>query len=395
MDDDDNLEEERQRIFTMVWERPATDVAKELGISDVALGKMCRQLQVPKPPRGYWAKIESGKKLRRPPLPAYRAELKERLRKESRSRTPIRLSKLQLEFLKFTLNELAANDIDTSSCELAYDGIRSVNPELAAQILILLQRRYEKWVAERTTARSINGAITSIGNLVDKLIPHARAQLLLFHRRSEDRNTRASNGPTISLRANQDFLVRITNLAHIARTSGLVYVVADMSALEHAWSVKHIYSPRAYSKAKTELCVSSNEVWIRADLNDDWYRDRFETVRLSLRDICPIELLPTNECKLPPKIRMSSIKRYAERLDALKKAEAIYDSLVNSTYDMNRTVPDEKLALFDRLWFTRGTNGPLTSARQAWHKIESDLEHWEQELEVESASLCRDVLGNV
>lgn len=75
MSDDDSLEEERQGLFAMVWERPATEVAKELGISDVALSKRCRRLQVPKPPRGYWARIATGQTPRWPPLPAYRAEI--------------------------------------------------------------------------------------------------------------------------------------------------------------------------------------------------------------------------------------------------------------------------------------------------------------------------------
>ncbi|MDR6633829.1 hypothetical protein J2X72_002629 [Phyllobacterium sp. 1468] len=30
----------------------SSEVAKELGISDVAVGKLCARLQVPKPPRG-------------------------------------------------------------------------------------------------------------------------------------------------------------------------------------------------------------------------------------------------------------------------------------------------------------------------------------------------------
>lgn len=34
----------RETLFALVWERPATEVAKELGISDVALGKLCRRL---------------------------------------------------------------------------------------------------------------------------------------------------------------------------------------------------------------------------------------------------------------------------------------------------------------------------------------------------------------
>jgi len=39
------------------------------GMSDVGLAKICRKLKVPKPAVGYWAKIEFGKKVPRPPLP--------------------------------------------------------------------------------------------------------------------------------------------------------------------------------------------------------------------------------------------------------------------------------------------------------------------------------------
>ncbi len=56
-----NTDPSREELFALVWERPATEVARELGISDVALGKLCRRLQVLKPPRGYWARVASGK----------------------------------------------------------------------------------------------------------------------------------------------------------------------------------------------------------------------------------------------------------------------------------------------------------------------------------------------
>ncbi len=42
----------REQLFALVWEKPTQDVAKELGVSDVAVGKLCSRLQVPKPPRG-------------------------------------------------------------------------------------------------------------------------------------------------------------------------------------------------------------------------------------------------------------------------------------------------------------------------------------------------------
>ena len=73
-----NTDPSREELFALVWERPATEVARELGISDVALGKLCRRLQVPKPPRGYWARVASGKTPRKPPLPAFRKEVEER-----------------------------------------------------------------------------------------------------------------------------------------------------------------------------------------------------------------------------------------------------------------------------------------------------------------------------
>ncbi|XUW93595.1 hypothetical protein OH764_36195 (plasmid) [Burkholderia sp. M6-3] len=48
-------------IYKRVWDRPAQTVARELGISGARLKKICKELGVPTPPRGYWAKIEAGK----------------------------------------------------------------------------------------------------------------------------------------------------------------------------------------------------------------------------------------------------------------------------------------------------------------------------------------------
>ena len=52
----------REALYELVWSKPMTHVAKELGISDVMLGKMCKEQLVPKPPRGYWANLGSDKK---------------------------------------------------------------------------------------------------------------------------------------------------------------------------------------------------------------------------------------------------------------------------------------------------------------------------------------------
>lgn len=45
-------------------------LAAEFGMSDVGLAKICRKMDVPKPPLGYWRRIETGADIKPVPLPA-------------------------------------------------------------------------------------------------------------------------------------------------------------------------------------------------------------------------------------------------------------------------------------------------------------------------------------
>ena len=63
---------DRKTLYDQVWSQPVQVVAKSYGVSGVALGKTCRRLQIPVPPRGYWARIRTGQKVKRPPLPEVR-----------------------------------------------------------------------------------------------------------------------------------------------------------------------------------------------------------------------------------------------------------------------------------------------------------------------------------
>lgn len=50
-----------RELKRLVWSKPTSEVAKDVGISDVALAKRCRKGGVAKPPRGFWAKVRAGK----------------------------------------------------------------------------------------------------------------------------------------------------------------------------------------------------------------------------------------------------------------------------------------------------------------------------------------------
>ena len=60
----------RQQLFEYVWTTPMRTLAKDFGISDVGLAKVCRRYDIPRPPVGYWAKLEHGKKVPKPSLRA-------------------------------------------------------------------------------------------------------------------------------------------------------------------------------------------------------------------------------------------------------------------------------------------------------------------------------------
>ena len=60
----------RQALYDLLWSKPKTAVASELGLSDVGLGKICREANILIPPRGYWARITAGQKPTRLPFPA-------------------------------------------------------------------------------------------------------------------------------------------------------------------------------------------------------------------------------------------------------------------------------------------------------------------------------------
>src|SRR5215207_6490070 len=62
----------REELYALVWSKPATRIAAEFGISDVVLGKICRTLDVPKPPPGYWRKVTAGQQVSKSPLPRAR-----------------------------------------------------------------------------------------------------------------------------------------------------------------------------------------------------------------------------------------------------------------------------------------------------------------------------------
>jgi hypothetical protein len=54
---------ETNELKRLVWEIPTSVLAKKLGVSDKAIEKRCKKLEIQKPPRGYWRVLETKSKI--------------------------------------------------------------------------------------------------------------------------------------------------------------------------------------------------------------------------------------------------------------------------------------------------------------------------------------------
>ncbi len=59
----------RDALYEMVWSEPMLRVAARFGVSSSYMARGCTLLNVPRPERGYWAKLAVGKAPKQPPLP--------------------------------------------------------------------------------------------------------------------------------------------------------------------------------------------------------------------------------------------------------------------------------------------------------------------------------------
>lgn len=55
MNDDDGNEITREALYELVWSTPMIKVAEKCEVSGSYLARVCTELRVPCPERGYWA----------------------------------------------------------------------------------------------------------------------------------------------------------------------------------------------------------------------------------------------------------------------------------------------------------------------------------------------------
>jgi len=78
----------REVLYKQVWETPIHRLAKEYGLSDVGLAKICKRLNVPRPGRGFWVRRQKGWPVKIPPLPLLKHGQIDNVRIEKKVKPP-------------------------------------------------------------------------------------------------------------------------------------------------------------------------------------------------------------------------------------------------------------------------------------------------------------------
>ena len=268
-----------------------------------------------------------------------------------------------------------------------------LGPDVAVQFLLIIQNRGYDWVKEgKVATRWSHSVQTSAAKLVGKLLPLAQAQLLVFER--EDKNAWNAKGPVVLVRLTVPLQERIASLVRIVRIQKLQHVVMPLMAADHAWSAHHLHNPDSRLFLESTLCVSASEIWvecIRRAWREEDPPERIVTGRLKLQAIMPIDYMPAREIQLSPMVSRATVAPYRERLRGLLEAERLHEMMSHVAHAIEGEVPEETLTLADRIWF--GKERPFQSAREAWRRLDDELDCWETELEAERSALAQSILG--
>ncbi|KEZ77605.1 hypothetical protein [Salinisphaera hydrothermalis] len=388
----------RERLFELVWSKPTTQVAKELRISDTAVKKRCRKLQVPKPPPGYWRRIETGEEPRRPPLPAM---LEQATREPEHTRTkPVGtyLSPRRRElFLKAA--EMVSYPADAKPYALRNDYLTTIEPQFAASVILVVQRDGERLqFGPRPTGAQSTAAASTGHELIERLLPLAGDVVVVFE--EAGRSPWSREARTIVVRVTDDLKKEIGTMAELVRTHHLEHVARNLHACEHVPRFHVAGDPLHGQLGTARLHVSPSALWVEVYTHawgdaSGYSRPSVVSEAMPLHEFVPENERVARQKELPPVMprgRLSSNHDQAAR--RLAQAEEMYETLVSgwhSTGDLLASASEREACL--TLWMGEGQRRAVQAGLDVFEAIDEQVEYWEQRLELARQRMAQKILG--
>ena len=177
---------------------------------------------------------------------------------------------------------------------------------------------YARFHDEIENARSRTGAHQSVRGLVSKLLPLAREQVVVFARPQETKRY-GDDEAAVIVRLTPRLFQTISRMAEVVREEALGYAVRPLDSADFTYRVRYLLAPDEFgSRLRSDLCVSTSEVWVRTHLPEGWSGIPAETEHVPLGEILPVDALP-RDVELPAALSEDVIHRYGDRLRALQE----------------------------------------------------------------------------
>lgn len=149
----------REELYELVWKTPMLHLAKEYGLSDVGLAKLCRRHDIPTPPVGYWAKLAHGKEVIRPKLPSTQEESSIDLKRERQEPVEVPLA---ATFFDPEIGTLAEEEQNGPAITVT-ESLRSHHPAVA-------RTREALGLSEKSRYRNSDSALHPYGGREEPLL---------------------------------------------------------------------------------------------------------------------------------------------------------------------------------------------------------------------------------
>lgn len=378
----------REELFEMVWSEPATKVAAQLGISDVALGKLCSKLQVPKPSRGYWARVEAGQTPRKPALAAFRGE-NEKGRRGPKKLAGTHLSQRKKELFLSAVKE-ASDQGNRGEYKLRGEVLVSIDPSLASAVIAIVGNRFMELLAPANNHQGARAADDVSRGLISLLLPLAAQRILVFKRPPRSKYDR-DEPETVLVRFTDELIRDVAGLRQLVVEQELSFAARALSGTEYTHQVRYAHTVDRYISSTTELCVSRDSVWVRA--RDAWHGDLFETERTHLAVLGHLELAPPLERRVPAELKADFFKPYLPELVSAYEAEQACDIAESRLAQLDAENVQEKVLEALKLWWPPEQLRSLQDLHDQIHLSEQNLEQWRRQIELRKERLCIEALG--
>jgi hypothetical protein len=238
----------------------------------------------------------------------------------------------------------------------------------------------------------LQGLRQRVVNLSTKLLPVAKSQILVLHRESRS-GSKYEEKQAFVVRISPRFVQIASNMYSVVQENELSFAVKALHETDFSYLPET--NPAGYFRIRIrgELCVSDEELWLQCVMRSEWAEEEFRTEKIPLSGIVPVELIKKDERLVADMVPSHRTKSFAERLIALQQAEQVIETLTQSIFHIDSSIPNEHLALAERLWLGNKAEGPLSSSRKMMNDLEYYVEAWGESIEMVRSKLCCEILG--